>query len=311
MTLSVTEALRRRRMSGPPFDDGYRIALVAEGGAMRGVFAGGMVSAIEAEDFADCFDLMIGTSAGACALAYLRAGQARSGTRMFYEDLNTGTFIRPRRVLSGGPLISIDYLVDKVFDGIKQLDFPQLQRPGAALHATATDIDTAESVLLTGFEDPARALEILRATARMPLLSGGPVALDGRQLLDGGLLARVPVRRAIEMGATHVLVILTQRADNPALRTPPMGDRLLGYPVLSMRHGRQLTERIRAERADYERFYADLSPTGESRIGEALIHAVTPGRDAPKIGRTTQSGEVLRAGARHAEQRMRTALLEA
>ena len=276
---------------------------------MRGVFAGGMVSAIEAEGFTECFDLMVGTSAGACALAYLRAGQARFGTRMFYEDLNTGVFIRPRRMLSGGPLISIDYLVDRVFAQIKELDTSALCLPGAELYATATDVDLSETRALTGFNDRNRALEILRATARMPLLSGGPVLLDGRRLLDGGLLARVPVRLAIDMGATHVLVILTQRIGDRRLERAPLADRLVGYPILSMRHSSLLAKRMRIERADYEQFYTSV-PQGNDMSSEGVqIRAVRPSHDAPAITRTTQAGDLLRAAARHAQDRMTEALV--
>lgn len=277
---------------------------------MRGIFAGGMVSAIEDEGFADCFDLMIGTSAGACALAYLRAGQARFGTRMFYEDLNTGVFIRPSRMLSGGPLISIDYLVDRVFAEIKKLDMPALARPGADLYATATDVTACESVALTGFADRNRALQILRATARMPLLSGGPVTLDNRLLLDGGLLARVPTRLAMEMGATHILVILTRRVGDQSLARAPLGDRMIGHPILSMRHSSLLADRMQVERDSYQRFYASV-PQGEDLIADgSRIRAVRPGKDAPVIGRMTQSGDLLRAAARHSESRMKQALLD-
>ena len=44
----VVDLLRRRRGRTPPFDDHARIALVVEGGAMRGVVSAGMVSALEA-----------------------------------------------------------------------------------------------------------------------------------------------------------------------------------------------------------------------------------------------------------------------
>lgn len=157
---------------------------------MRGVFTGGMVSALEAEGYTSCFDLMVGASAGACALAYLRAGQARFGTSMFYEDLNTGVLIRPRRMFAGGQVLSIDYLVDRVFADIKQLDIGALNDPGATLYVTGTDIDRVETVDFNLSNYPGRTLDILRATARMPLVSEAPVHLDGRRLLDGALLSR-------------------------------------------------------------------------------------------------------------------------
>lgn len=312
-TETVVEALRRRRAMGgrTPFNDGMRIALVAEGGAMRGVLAGGMVSAIEAEGFAECFDLMVGTSAGACALAYLRAGQARFGTRMFYEDLNTGVFIDLRRAVRGGPAVSIDYLVDEVFARIKPLDLEALRRPGAVLHATATDIDRAELAALTGFEIPGRALEILRATSRMPLLSGGPVELDGMRLLDGGLLARAPVSLAAALGATHVLALLTKSPGAKGIRKPSFTDRWIGNATMGARHGAALKRRIEAEHFTYRDLYAALAPGREVMIEGVAVQPVFPAPDGPQVGRTTQDGEVLRAAAAHGEAQARAVLLGA
>lgn len=131
MTPSLVETLQAHRDSGqmPPFDDSYKLTLVAEGGAMRGVVAGGMVSAIEEAGLAGCFDLMVGTSAGACALAYLRAGQACYGTRIYFEDINNRSFIDLRRVLRGRAIVDIDFLVDNVFQHVKPLDFTRIAEP--------------------------------------------------------------------------------------------------------------------------------------------------------------------------------------
>ena len=54
--------------------DPHHLALVIEGGGMRGVVAGGMVGALEERGFLDCFDSIHGSSAGACAGAYFLAG---------------------------------------------------------------------------------------------------------------------------------------------------------------------------------------------------------------------------------------------
>ncbi|MCB9928222.1 MAG: patatin-like phospholipase family protein [Alphaproteobacteria bacterium] len=307
----MAAALRRRRdsgASGPPFDDGLRIALVAEGGAMRGVIAGGMVSAIEAAGLGHCFDLMIGTSAGACALAYLRAGQARFGTRIFYEDINNRAFIDPLRALRGRPVVDIDFLVDRVFAAVKPLDRQRLAEPGPELVATATDVRAAETVYLTGFGAPGRALEILRATTQMPLLAAGPVALDGRRLLDGGVLNHLPLMEALARGATHALVILTRSPDAPALRRPPWAERRLLPRRLHRLYGPQLAERARAEAEHYRALYRALPPLRAICLNGAHVLAVGPAASEPAVGRTEKSALRLRAAAAHAEARMRQAL---
>ncbi len=293
-----------------PFDDGARIALVAEGGAMRGVIAGGMVSGIEAEGMAGCFDLMIGTSAGACALAYLRAGQARFGTRMFYEDLNNRRFISPGRALFGGPLVDIDHLVDTVFTTIKPLDLATLSNPGPALFATATDIDRGEVVELNGFDVPGRPLEILRATARMPLLAGPPVLLDGRRLMDGGLASPLPIRLAIARGATHILAILTRSPDAPGVRRLPWTDRALGERMLNRAFGAHVGGLLVSKALDYCSLYAQLCTGEDTEIDGVRVRAVSPAPGYAAIGRTTKSTKRLVAAAAHAEARMRMVLTQ-
>lgn len=310
MADSVVALLRQRKLAGghAPFADGCRVALVAEGGAMRGVIAGGMVSAIEAEGLAGCFDMMIGTSAGACALAYLRAGQARFGTRMFYENINNRAFISFGRALIGRPIVDTGYLVDEVFARAKALDIAALSRPGPALFATATDVDRAELVELSGFEEPGRAFEILRATARMPLLSGAPVALDGRRLMDGGLVARVPIRMAIARGATHILAILTRSPDSPVIRQSPWADRVFAERMLSRTYGARFRHVLKAEADEYRLLYETVCVGAETELDGVRVNAVSPAPGIVEIGRTTKSAPRLIAAARHAEERMLLAL---
>src|ERR1044071_2792696 len=66
--------------------DGRFLALVVEGGGMRGVVSAGMVAALEELGFRDCFDAVYGSSAGAISGAYFIAKQARYGTTIFYDN---------------------------------------------------------------------------------------------------------------------------------------------------------------------------------------------------------------------------------
>ena len=56
--------------------DGACLALAIEGGGMRGVVSAGMTAAIELLGLTACFDLVVGTSAGALNGAGLLAGVA-------------------------------------------------------------------------------------------------------------------------------------------------------------------------------------------------------------------------------------------
>ena len=58
--------------------DGHRVALVLEGGGMRGVVSAGMTAALERFGLTPCFDLVVGSSAGAFnGVGADRRGRAR------------------------------------------------------------------------------------------------------------------------------------------------------------------------------------------------------------------------------------------
>src|SRR5947209_18409474 len=82
----VVQAILRRREEGSKpgrRTDGRRIALVIEGGGMRGVVSAGMTAAIEQLGLHDAFDEVHGASAGAFNGAFLLAGQASYLTALY------------------------------------------------------------------------------------------------------------------------------------------------------------------------------------------------------------------------------------
>src|ERR1700754_2635751 len=80
-THPVAAVMRERRLAGwrpGARTDPHCVALVLEGGGMRGVVSAGMVAALERLELTDAFDVVVGSSAGAInGAAFL----ARSGVR--------------------------------------------------------------------------------------------------------------------------------------------------------------------------------------------------------------------------------------
>ncbi|HEV3000544.1 MAG TPA: patatin-like phospholipase family protein, partial [Solirubrobacteraceae bacterium] len=202
-------------------DDGTRLVLVAEGGGMRGVVAGGMATALEELDVVEAFDGVYGTSAGALGGAFLLAGQAALGTSLYFDDLTTPEFIAKRRVLTRGAMMSLEFLLDEIMSGRKPLDWQRVVDHGVRLHPFAADLDAGELVDLHGEAcDVARLREALRASARVPGVAGPPVCIGDRRLVDGSVLSPIPFARAIADGATHLMVLRT-RPFGTTLRAPP------------------------------------------------------------------------------------------
>src|SRR5438477_4680687 len=89
----IKERARRIRQGGPP-RDGRKVALIVEGGAMRGVISCAALMGLEELGLTDAFDEVYGASAGAMNAAYFLAGQAGYATPIYYQKINNTRFIR-------------------------------------------------------------------------------------------------------------------------------------------------------------------------------------------------------------------------
>jgi predicted patatin/cPLA2 family phospholipase len=277
------DVLRSRRAGA---DDDHRVALVVEGGCMRGVISAGAVTALEHLHLAQQFDAVYGVSAGAFDGAYMLAGQAAMGTTIYFEDLPAARFVSPRRMLAARPLIALDEVIDEIVARRKPLDVAAVEGARPAFHVLATCIEHR------ALERPhGPLLERLRAAARVPLLSGPPVRINGCRLYDGGLLSPLPVELAAADGATHILVLRT-RPDGPAIRRHAHVERAM-LSWLHRAHPETRSMPVMPGRR-YERQLAAL-PGGITAHGEAQVQVIVP--HAPPMSQSEMDPAALRAGA--------------
>jgi predicted patatin/cPLA2 family phospholipase len=203
--------LRRRREGSRPGarTDGRRVALVIEGGGMRGVVSAGMTAAIEQLGLRDSFDEVHGASAGAFNAAFLLAGQAAYLAGLYPYGFGDPRFVSVARALRGGPFLDMDYVIDHVWTRQRPLRCDAIPSSSIALHCTATNADTASIVDLSDLatEDEIRCA--LRASGRLPWLAGAPVGFRGMRLLDATLAEAIPVHAAGST-ATEMLVLQTR-----------------------------------------------------------------------------------------------------
>jgi predicted patatin/cPLA2 family phospholipase len=208
----VVQTLLRRRDEGSrpgARNDGRRVALVIEGGGMRGVVSAGMTAALEQLGLLDSFDEVHGASAGAFNAAFFLAGQGAYLTTLYQHGFGDPRFVSFLRALRGRPALDMDYVIHHVWTRQRPLRCEAIPSSQIALHCTATDADTASIIDLT---DLATAEEIrcaLRASARLPWLAGAPVGFRGLRLLDATLAEAIPVHAA-RATATDMLVLQTR-----------------------------------------------------------------------------------------------------
>ncbi|CAN5921266.1 patatin family protein [soil metagenome] len=185
--------------------------IIVEGGAMRGIFAAGVLDVFLEQGF-DPFDLAIGSSAGACNLASHLAGQHGRNRRCYLTQMRRREFSDGRRFLRGGHWFDIDYLWD-AFGREDPLDVAAAVAHRTTLIVGTTSVETGTAA----FFEPrvADMVEVLRASSAVPLLFRKFVELDGRQFTDGGVSAPIPVEEAHRRGARRMLVIRSLPAEFP------------------------------------------------------------------------------------------------
>jgi predicted patatin/cPLA2 family phospholipase len=289
-------AARARAGSQPLVrDDGLRIALAIEGGAMRGVISAGMALALDELGLVPAFDAVYGASAGAISGAWLLSRP--EGLRGWAEPAYARALIRRSALLRGRPVADIRALIEDVYQTTFPMDFAAVLASPVEFHPLATDAATGQSTdlrPLTG--DPAELRLALRASAALPLLAGPPVEFDGRRFYDAGLSESIPYRTALAQGATHLLVLRSRRDPRSSTdgHRPPRSARLLARTTL-----RREPAALRAAfLARESRLAADdqLLARYEADPAHApAVFSIRPGPDSPEVSRLATDGALLHA----------------
>lgn len=212
--------------------DPHVVALVVEGGGMRGAVSAGMCLVLEAAGLIDSFDRVYGCSSGALSGCFAAAGQASLWATSF-EDSACREFINPRRALRRRPVLDLDFLFDDVIRRRRSLSEAGLAA-GPEFSAVAVSVSHGKLRVLRDFESAADLLAAVRASCAVPVLAGAPPVYRGEPMVDGGLLEPIPYRTALREGATHVLVLRSRATGYRASREGRLAQPVLGraHPAL-------------------------------------------------------------------------------
>ncbi|HET8541124.1 MAG TPA: patatin-like phospholipase family protein [Anaeromyxobacter sp.] len=187
------------RPQAPRDDRPPRVALVLGGGAARGFAHVGVLRVLEDEEIP--IELVVGTSVGSLVGALYADGHDARALEALARDLDRDDFfdfgLGP--ALFGLGLASGTRLERWTADHLRARNIEQLAIPYAAV---ATDLDDGSVVVLRR-GDVARAV---RASSAIPGVFE-PVLLDGRLLVDGGVVANLPVQVARALGADVVVAV--------------------------------------------------------------------------------------------------------
>ena len=306
----VADLLRERKQGGSrPGErrDPDRLALVIEGGGMRGVVSAGMTAALERLGLTKCFDLVVGASAGAINGAALIAGVARHGPATYSGPLASRSFVNPARVLRGGPVIDVDYVLNYASSDLDAARHERVLASPIALHCVAVSVESARPVDISGMRSKRELWEALLASSRMPWAGGPPVEIAGRRYIDGGIGSAIPVAEAVAGGATHVLALQTRPHGVPRKSASRIADRLIE------RHLRRLNPalvRLYRDRVTcYERVVDDIARRSrDADAGPPHVLGVRPPAGTPIVGQLERRSAILAAAAADAERLVEEAL---
>jgi predicted patatin/cPLA2 family phospholipase len=279
--------------------DPYHLALVLEGGGMRGIVSIGMASVFEDRGLFDAFDSVHGSSAGACAAAYFSSGQSHLGASIYYEDINNRTFIDLSRVSRLRPIMNVDFLIDEVMVTKKPLNVGAILNNPGFLNVVATDATSGEEVLFSSFRDASQLFGVLKGSICIPLIAGRSVLLDGRYLVDGGLVQQIALPSAISSGATHVIVLMTRRRSE---LERPTGGRRAALEAFALRqfYGKSIASLYRTRGKAINNVIHDVL-SGSTASGTQVSGIAMPD-DSVEIDRLTIDRDKLLAGLRSARE---------
>jgi predicted patatin/cPLA2 family phospholipase len=187
-------------------------ALVVEGGAMRGIFTGGVLDAFLYTGY-DPFDLYLGVSSGTLMLGSFVAQQYQRNYRVFTQIATQPEFIDVARFLRGGHMMDLDWLWRQHAREPLDVDtaVAHLQRHQRTLHMVTTDVETGQPTYLRPTADD--WLDCAKASAAIPFFYRGFVRVHGRDYTDGGISDPLPILKAYQLGARQFTVIRTRPTD--------------------------------------------------------------------------------------------------
>lgn len=188
-----------------------RIGLALGGGAAKGFAHVGVIAVLEEAGLRP--DYVVGTSAGSLVAALYASGKSSAElqkTAMSMEEAAITDWMLP---LVGRGVFRGDALGRFVNESVGGRLIEDMRIP---LGVVATDLGSGQAVLFQR-GDTGTAV---RASSAVPAVFV-PVKINGRDYVDGGLVAPVPVRYARQMGAELVIAvdISTAPEDSPTKDT--------------------------------------------------------------------------------------------
>lgn len=174
---------------------------------MRGLFTAGVMDAWMAAGID--FDGVVGVSAGACFGCNYKSRQPGRVIRYNKRLAKDPRYCSWRSLLRTGDLFNVDFCYREIPFELDPFDVATYEANPMEFHLSVTDCETGQPVYRRLDRADAAAFRWIQASASMPLVSR-PVAIDGREYLDGGLSDGIPLAYFERMGFDRNVVVTTR-----------------------------------------------------------------------------------------------------
>lgn len=187
------------------------IALVLEGGGMRGAYSAGVLDIMM--DHGLKFGGYAGTSAGATHLCNYLSEQRERNKRLDTIHSANKRYMSFGNWVRTGDFFEVEYCYRIIPKEVDPFDYDKFNENAvdSDFYSVATNLETgkAEYLLTKNVKDDGDGLECVRASASLPLMSR-IVECRSMKLLDGGIGDSIPFAGMEQRGFRKQVVILTQ-----------------------------------------------------------------------------------------------------
>jgi predicted patatin/cPLA2 family phospholipase len=277
--------------------DEAKVGLAVEGGGMRGVLSGAMLSALDDYGLTDSFDAVYAYSAGAINSAYFVSGGGWHSLSVYYDDLISKQFFSYRRLIGSAPAVSLDFVLDDVMEKRNPLDYERVMASPIQLNFIASSVDQVRSVSLSGLTRKDDIRTALKASACIPIIAGPPVLYHGERFIDGAVLLSHPFLAAKADGCTHILVIRT-RSESSSAGKLTTDKRVMAARLERLQPG--MKDAVISTVREYAPVAADIRRQSLSETGTPFVLDVGCPAGSHGVGRLTQDRAVIYQGIRAA-----------
>jgi predicted patatin/cPLA2 family phospholipase len=258
------------------------LAIVIEGGGLRGAFAVGVLAELAAILERPATHVYA-TSSGAPNAAYFATGQIASGVEIWERRTHGAQLVDYKNLVGPRPVMKIDELVAVFRDEIR-LDAARLATSPSALHIAVTNVESGAGELVQATPD--NLFELLHAAMAIPIAYGRVVPVAGGRYIDGGFRAPLAIREALAREPSKVVAVLTK----------PRGHRRKRSVVGGWLQGRSYPEfpHLREAIADKWSHYNATMDLVDTLEDSGRILALRPPGDLP-VTRLSRSRERIHA----------------